>query len=235
MLHASNVLGTILPIAAIGVIAKMHGIYFLVDAAQTAGAYPIDMQAMGIDLIAFSGHKGLYGPHGTGGLVIRPGITLETWIEGGSGVESIPESMPEALPIRLEAGTQNAAGIAGLMAGASFVQSQGVERIRTHEMELTSMLIEGIRDLPGVRILGPDELTERTAIVSVTVEGFVPEQLAMVLDQVFDIATRAGLHCAPQAHRTAGTLEKGALRFSPGFFTTDSDIHEVIEAFQSII
>ena len=129
MLHASNVLGTILPVAEVGAIAKEHGIHFLVDAAQTAGAYPIDMAAMNIGLLAFSGHKGLLGPHGTGGLVVQPGIRLETWIEGGSGVESKPESMPENLPLRLEAGTQNAAGIAGLMAGATYIQNLGVEQI----------------------------------------------------------------------------------------------------------
>jgi len=235
MLHASNVLGTILPIAEVGAIAKKHGIHFLVDAAQTAGAYPIDMAGMNIDLLAFSGHKGLYGPHGTGGLVVRPGIRLETWIEGGSGVESTPETMPEALPLRLEAGTQNAAGIAGLLAGVAFVQKLGVEQIRDREMTLTSLLIDALCDMPGLTILGPADLTIRTAVVSVIVEGYVPDQLAAVLDQVFDIATRAGLHCAPQAHRTAGTLNSGALRFSPGCFTTEDEIHEAAEALRSIL
>jgi cysteine desulfurase family protein len=235
MLHASNVLGTILPVAEVGALARRRGILFLVDAAQTAGAYPIDMQAMNIDLLAFPGHKGLFGPHGTGGLVVRPGLTLETWIEGGSGTESAPETMPEALPLRLEAGTQNAAGIAGLLAGVRFVLEQGVERIRQHEMELTALLIEALRGTPGLTILSPDDPAQRTAVVSVTVAGYVPEQLADVLDQVFDIATRAGLHCAPQAHRTAGTLENGALRFSPGYFNTADEIHETAAAFLSIL
>ena len=235
MLHASNMLGTILPIDTIGAIAQKHGIPFLVDAAQTAGAYPVDMMGMNIDLLAFSGHKGLYGPHGTGGLVVRPGIRLETWIEGGSGVESTPETMPEALPLRLEAGTQNAAGIAGLMAGVAFVQKLGVEQIRDREMALTTLLIDALCDMPGLTILGPADLAHRTALVSVTVEGYVPDQLAAVLDQVFDIATRAGLHCAPQAHRTAGTIESGALRFSPGYFTTEDEIHEAVEALRTIL
>ena len=235
MLHASNVLGTILPIAEVGAIAQKHGIPFLVDAAQTAGAYPIDMAGMNIELLAFAGHKGLYGPHGTGGLVVRPGIRLETWIEGGSGVESKPETMPEALPLRLEAGTQNAAGIAGLLAGVAFVQKLGVEQIRDREMTLTSLLIDALCDMPGLTILGPDDLAHRTAVVSVTVKGYVPDQLAAVLDQVFDIATRAGLHCAPQAHRTAGTLKSGAIRFSPGYFTTEDEIHEAAEALHSIL
>ncbi len=235
MLHASNVLGTILPITEIGAIARKHGIHFLVDGAQTAGTYPIDMAAMAIDLLAFSGHKGLFGPHGTGGLVVCPGIRLETLIEGGSGAESSPETMPESLPLRLEAGTQNAVGIAGLMAGVGFVQKQGVARIREHEIALTAMLMDELQNVPGLSILGPAELASRTAVVSVTIEGYVPEQLAAVLDQAFDVATRAGLHCAPQAHRAAGTLETGALRFSPGYFTTEDQIREAVSALLSIL
>ncbi len=188
-----------------------------------------------IDLLAFPGHKGLYGPHGTGGLIVRPGIRLETWIEGGSGMESVPETMPETLPLRLEAGTQNAAGIAGLLAWVCFVQEAGVERIRSHELALTGQLIEALARLPGVRILGPGELERRTAVVAVTVEGYVPDQLAAVLDQVFDIATRAGPHCAPQAHRTAGTLETGALRFSPGYFNTSDEIAEAAAGLRNIV
>lgn len=235
LLHASNVLGTILPVAAVGAIARAHGILFLVDAAQTAGAYPIDMESMYIDLLAVPGHKGLYGPHGTGALIVRPGVQLETWIEGGSGIESSPETMPDALPLRLEAGTQNAAGIAGLLAGVRFVLEQGVERIRQHELALTAALIDALRDVSGLRVLGPPDLARRTAVVSVTVAGYVPEQLAAVLDEVFDVSTRAGLHCAPQAHRVAGSLETGALRFSPGCFNTPSDIEYAAESLRSIL
>ena len=156
-------------------------------------------------------------------------------MEGGSGVESSPETMPETLPLRLEAGTQNAAGIAGLLAGVEFVLKQGIERIREHEIALTGMLIDGLRDASGLTILGPNSLVNRIAVISVTVKGYVREQLAAVLDQVFGIAVRPGLHCAPQAHRTAGTLKKGALRFSPGYFTKEDEIHEVISAFLSIL
>ncbi|RLC65140.1 MAG: cysteine desulfurase, partial [Chloroflexi bacterium] len=180
LIHGSNVLGTILPVGEVGQICRDHGVLFLVDAAQTAGAYPIDMEAMQIELLAFAGHKGTYGPHGTGGLVVRPGVELETWVEGGSGVESASERMPEALPGRLEAGTQNAAGIAGLLAGVRFGLEQGGERIRAHEMELTALLIEELRTVPGLTILGPDDLARRTAVVSVTVEGYMPDQLATV-------------------------------------------------------
>jgi len=235
MVHGSNVLGTILPIGDVGQICQDHGTLFLVDAAQTAGAYPIDMEAMGIDLLAFAGHKGTYGPHGTGGLVVRPGVELETWVEGGSGVESASETMPEALPGRLEAGTQNAAGVAGLGAGVRFVLEQGVERVRAHEVEMTGLLMEELRAISGLTILGPEDPAQRTAVVSVIVENYMPEQLAMVLDQVCDVATRAGLHCAPQAHRTAGTLDCGALRFSPGFFTTADDVEYAVDSLREIV
>lgn len=235
MLHASNVLGTILPLTDIGLLARKHGILFLVDAAQTAGVFPIDMEAMHIDLLAFPGHKSLFGPHGTGGLVVRPDIALKTWIEGGSGSESAPETMPEALPMRLEAGTQNAAGVAGLLAGVRFVMDEGIVKIRQHEMGLSALLIEQLSKTPGLTVLGPADLSRRTPVVSVTIDGYVPDQLATVLDQVFDIATRAGLHCAPQAHRTAGTLESGALRFSPGYFNTADEIGEVVAAVSDIL
>ena len=234
--HASNVLGSILPIAEIGRIARTRGILFLVDAAQTTGAYPIDMAAMNIDLLAFAGHKGLYGPHGTGGLVVRPGVVLETWVEGGSGAKSELETMPEELPLRLEAGTQNAAGIAGLLAGARFVLKEGVLHIREHEMALTALLIAALRDVQGLTVLGPADLNRRTAVVSVVVKGYIPDQLAVVLDQVFAVMTRAGLHCAPQAHRTAGSLDHGgALRFSPGFFNTADEIRAAAAALRSIL
>jgi len=235
MLHASNVMGALLPISEVGEIAHRHGALLLVDAAQTAGAYPIDMQAMGIDLLAFAGHKGTYGPHGTGGLVVRPGIELETWVEGGSGVLSRPDTMPEELPMRLEAGTQNAAGLAGLLAGVRFVMEQGVERIRAHEMALSSRLIERLQAVPGLSILGPGDLERRTAVVSITVQDYFPDQLAAVLDKAFGVATRAGLHCAPQAHRTAGTLDCGALRLSPGYFTTAEEVDYAAESLQNTL
>ena len=235
VLHASNVLGSLLPIAEVGEVAHRHGAVLLVDAAQTAGAYPIHMQAMGIDLLAFAGHKGTYGPHGTGGLVVHPGIKLETWVEGGSGVLSRSDTMPEELPMRLEAGTQNAAGLAGLLAGVQFVLEQGVDRIRAHEMALAGRLIERLQAIPGLRVLGPVDLERRTAVVSVTVQGYVPDQLAAVLDKVFGVATRAGLHCAPQAHRVAETLDRGALRFSPGFFTTAQEVDYAVDSLQQAL
>lgn len=235
MLHASNVLGSILPILEIGDIVHQHGAHFLVDAAQTAGSYPIDMQAMGIDLLAFAGHKGTYGPQGTGGLVVMPGIRLETWVEGGSGVLSRPDMMPDELPLRLEAGTQNCTGIAGLLVGVRFVLEQGVEKIQAHEMTLASQLIEKLQVIPGLSILGPGNLKQRTAVVSITVENYIPDQLSAVLDKVFGVATRAGLHCAPQAHQVAGTLDNGALRFSPGYFNTMEEIDYAVASLQGIL
>jgi len=235
LLHASNVLGTILPIAEIGEIVYHHKALLLIDAAQTAGSYPIDMQAMRIDLLAFAGHKGTYGPPGTGGLVVTPGIQLETWVEGGSGVLSRPETMPDELPIRLEAGTQNSAGIAGLLAGVQFVLEQGVEKIRVHEMSLANRLIGQLQAIAGLSILGPANQEQRTAVVSVTVDNYIPDQLSAVLDKVFGVATRAGLHCAPQAHIVAGTLENGALRFSPGYFNTAEEIDFAVNALQDIL
>ncbi len=235
MLHASNVLGTILPVSEVGEIAHRNGAFFLVDAAQTAGILPIDMQAMGIDLLAFAGHKGTYGPQGTGGLVVTPGIHLDTWVEGGSGLLSRPDSMPDELPLRLEAGTQNSTGVAGLLEGVRFVLEQGVEKIHAHEMKLASQLIERLQAIPDLRILGPQNLDQRTSVISITVENYIPDQLSAVLDKVFGIATRAGLHCAPQAHQVAGTLEDGALRFSPGFFNTAEDIDFAVDALQDIL
>jgi cysteine desulfurase family protein len=235
MLHASNLLGTILPIAEVGKIAHSHGILFLVDAAQTAGNFPIDMQEIGIDLLAFAGHKGTYGPQGTGGLVVIPGIHLETWVEGGSGFPSRPETMPDELPLRLEAGTQNSAGMAGLLAGVQFVLEKGVDEIHSHEMLLTGRLVEQLKAIQGLDILGPENLEQRIAVVAVTTENFVPDQLSAVLDKVFGIATRSGLHCAPQAHSVAGTIDIGALRFSPGYYNTIEEIDYAAESLQSIL
>jgi selenocysteine lyase/cysteine desulfurase len=235
MLHASNVLGAILPVADIGRIAADHGLYFLVDAAQTAGTYPIDVQAMHIDLLAFAGHKGTFGPHGTGGLVVRPGILLEPLIEGGTGGQSELETQPDEYPEHLESGTPNAAGIAGLLAGVEFVLAEGVEQIRSHEVKLAGRLITALQQIPGLRLYGPADAQSRVGVVAINVEGYDPTQLAVVLDEMFDVAVRAGLHCAPQAHRIAGTIEYGSLRFSPGYFSTVEDIDEAVAALQTIV
>jgi cysteine desulfurase family protein len=233
--HGSNVLGTVLPISELGEVAHRHGLPLLVDAAQTAGVYPIDVEAMGVDLLAFTGHKGLLGPTGTGGLVLGSGIDLEPLLLGGTGGDSSLESMPPGMPEHLEAGTLNGVGIAGLSAGVGFLLEKGVESVRRHEVELTAHLLEGLAALEGVTVYGPPDPEARTAVVSINLEGCEPEQVSRVLDEVYDVATRAGLHCAPQAHRTMGTLERGALRLSAGYFTTHKEIDYLLGCLREIL
>lgn len=233
--HASNVLGTVLPVADLAEVAHRHGLPFLVDAAQTAGVYPIDVGALGVDLLAFTGHKGLLGPAGTGGLVVGSGIGLEPILEGGTGGDSSLETMPPGLPERLEAGTLNGVGIASLSAGVAFLLEKSVGNVRRHEVELTAHLLEGLAALDGVTVYGPSNPEARTAVVSINLAGCEPEQVAHVLDEVYDVATRAGLHCAPQAHRTMGTLERGALRVSPGHFTTRDEIDYLLTSLRDIL
>ena len=233
--HASNVLGTVLPVSDLAEVAHRHHLPLLVDAAQTAGVYPIDVDALGVDLLAFTGHKGLLGPAGTGGLVVGTGIDLEPLLEGGTGGDSTLEAMPPSLPQHLEAGTLNGVGIAGLSAGVDFLLEKGVESVRRHEVELTAHLREGLAALDGVTVYGPPDPEARTAVVSVNLVGCEPEQVGHVLDEVYDVATRAGLHCAPQAHRTMGTLERGALRLSPGYFTTHDEIDYLLHCLGDIL
>ncbi len=233
--HASNVLGTVLPVADLAEVAHRHGLPLLVDAAQTAGVYPIDVGALGIDLLAFTGHKGLLGPAGTGGLIVGNGVELEPLLEGGTGGDSALETMPSSLPEHLEAGTLNGVGIAGLSAGAAFLLEKGVANVRRHEVELTAHLLDGLAALDGVTVYGPPDPEARTAVVSINLAGCEPEQVGHVLDEVYDVATRAGLHCAPQAHRTMGTLERGALRLSPGYFTTHEEIDYLLRCLVDIL
>jgi cysteine desulfurase family protein len=232
--HSSNLLGTVLPIEEIGAITRRRGVRLLVDAAQTAGVLDIDVGAMNIDLLAFPGHKGLMGPQGTGGLYIHPDLDPEPLLHGGTGSRSESPEQPDVRPDRYEAGTPNTVGIAGLAAGVRFVQEQTVQAIRTKERELTLRLMEGLRAVPGVRLLGPGPEEERTAIVSFLLEGYDPAELAFVLDQQFGIAVRAGFHCAPLAHECAGTAGTGAVRASPGYFNTDADIDALIEAVKEL-
>jgi cysteine desulfurase / selenocysteine lyase len=232
--HGSNVSGAVLPIAEVGQLAKSKGILFLVDAAQTGGALPIDVSKMNIDLLACSGHKGLYGPQGTGFLYIRPGLNLEPLKEGGTGTESESEDQPEALPTRFESGTLNTPGIAGLGAGVSFVLEEGVEQIRKKEQALVRFLLGQLKKVKGVRIYGPAAGEERVPLVSFNLDGLRPGEVAFILDTVYHIYVRAGLHCAPQAHRTLGTFPNGTVRASLGFFNTPEDIKALIKALREI-
>lgn len=232
--HASNVTGTLLPVAEVGrALRRMNGPLLLVDAAQSGGAVPIDMQADGIDLLAFTGHKSLYGPTGTGGLIIGERVPLEEFrplIRGGTGSRSEQEEQPDFLPDMCESGTPNAVGLAGLEAGVRWVLDQGVEAIRAHEVALSQRLSDGLREVPGVTVYGPADARLRTAIVSFNIAGMEPSEVGMRLDEEYGILCRVGLHCAPAAHRTIGTFPSGTVRFALGAFTTREDVDAALRA-----
>jgi cysteine desulfurase/selenocysteine lyase len=232
--HASNVTGAIQPIEQYGIIAHKHNLVFMVDAAQTAGKYPIDVQQANIDLLAFPGHKGLLGPTGTGALYISERVNLETLREGGTGSFSENENQPEILPDRHESGTQNGAGIAGLGAGVKFIQEEGMEKIRRHEDHLTDVLISDLRQISGITLYVAKDGAEQAPVVSLNVNGLEPGEVGTILDQAFDIKVRTGLHCAPAAHRTIKTFPKGTVRVSPGYFNTIKDIELTVDALEKI-
>ncbi|HPJ94765.1 MAG TPA: aminotransferase class V-fold PLP-dependent enzyme [Deltaproteobacteria bacterium] len=236
MTHASNVTGTIMPISDIGAIARDRGIIFCVDAAQTAGAVPIHISQQCIDLLAFSGHKSLYGPQGTGGLYIGPGLEKEITplMMGGTGSRSEFEEQPDFLPDKYESGTPNAPGIAGLGAGVRFVLDTGVETLRKKEIALSRQLINGLSDIQGVRMYGVGDALRQTPVVSFTIDGTSPSEAALILDEDFGIMSRPGLHCAPSAHRTIGTFPEGTIRLSPGFFNTAFEVAYTLEAVAQI-
>ena len=232
--HASNVTGRIFPIEEVGAFARSKGIHFMVDAAQTAGLLPIDVQRMNIDLLACPGHKSLYGPQGTGFLYVADGIDLKPLKEGGTGIDSESDEQPEVLPQRLESGTLNTPGIAGLGAGVSFVLDQKVEKICKKEMSLTQNLVRGLKEIKEVRIFGPQKTEERVPLVSFNLESMNPGEVGFLLDDLYDILVRTGLHCAPHAHRTLGTLPSGTIRVSLGFFNTAEDIRALLKAVHEI-
>lgn len=232
--HMSNVTGTVTDVGRIGRICRSKNVPFLVDASQSAGILHIDVQAMCIDLLAFPGHKGLYGPQGTGGLYIRPGILPQPLKQGGTGSHSELAEQPQELPDRYESGTLNVPGLAGLAAGIRFVMETGTEVIAEREAYLTRMLIEGLSAIKGVQLLGPGG-EKRGPVVSLTIDAADPQEAAALLDQLFGIAVRSGLHCAPDAHRILGTLERGGtIRISPGYFTTEEEIAACIKAIEAI-
>jgi cysteine desulfurase family protein len=232
--HSSNLLGTIIPISEIGEIARRRNIKLLVDSAQSAGVLPIDVEGMGIDLLAFPGHKGLMGPQGTGGLYIHPDMELEPLMHGGTGSKSEAPEQPDIRPDRYEAGTPNTVGLAGLSEGVNFVLKETTQAIHAKELQLTFELMEGLQRIPGITLLGPDLGEERTAIVSFLLDGVDPSELAFLLDQQFGIAVRSGFHCTPLGHETAGSYETGAVRASPGYFTQKSEIVSMIDAVTEI-
>ncbi|GGA06635.1 cysteine desulfurase [Paenibacillus marchantiophytorum] len=232
--HSSNLLGTIMPVGEIGELCRSHGARLLIDAAQSAGILPIDVQGMNIDMLAFPGHKGLLGPQGTGGLYINPNLDLDPLLHGGTGSQSEAIQQPTVRPDRYEAGTQNTVGIAGLNEGVKFVLAETVEKIHEKEWRQTQMLMEGLLGIEGVTILGPSLGQNKTGIVSFNIQDADSSEVAFILDQSFQIAVRSGYHCTPLAHEAAGTLAKGAVRASIGYFTTDGEVDALIQAVKEI-
>ncbi len=222
--HVSNVCGAIQPIKQLAELCREAGVLFLVDAAQSAGCLSIDVENLGIDLLAVPGHKGLLGPPGTGLLYVAPQVRLKPIIQGGTGSHSSAEEQPLVMPDGFEAGTHNIPGIAGLKAGIEFILERGHLAVYQHEQTLLNLAEETLRKIPGVTIYGPKDPVERCSVLSFTASGVDSALLAAELDQGFDISVRAGLHCAPLAHRTLGTLPGGTTRLSPGWFSTSEDI-----------
>ncbi len=231
--QASNVVGTLLPVAEVAAIARHHGLILLVDAAQTGGAYPVDMQADGIDLLAFTGHKSLYGPMGTGGLIIGERVDIERLNpikRGGTGSRSEQEEQPDFLPDMCESGTPNAVGLAGLTAGIKWVIAQGVDTIRAHEVALTRQLIAGLQAIPGVTVYGGQEADRQTATVSFNITDKSPAEVGLRLDKEHNVMCRVGLHCAPAAHKTIGTFPVGTVRFGMAALSTSKEVQTALAA-----
>ena len=237
--QVSNLTGNVADVARIAQVAHGNGALLLLDAAQSAGAMPVDMGALGVDLLAFTGHKALLGPTGTGGLIVAPGVDVEPVLTGGTGVHSYEPGQPAEYPERLEAGTLNHHGIAGLGAGVDWILEQGVDRLHAHDLSLVRRFVAGCRQVDGCVVYGdfPDDLGlldgasfDHGPVVSINLDGWESSELADALGQDYDIAVRAGAHCAPRMHEALGTRETGAVRFSFGPFTTEEDIDAALAA-----
>ncbi len=228
--HASNLTGNVLDIARIGEMARRRGALLIVDASQTAGALPIDMEAMGIDVLCFTGHKGLMGPQGTGGLCVRPGVEIEPWKVGGSGVHSYDRRQPREYPTRLEAGTLNGHGIAGLSAALDFLQEVGLEAIEAKERALMDRFYQAVSAMDGVTVYGDFSQARRSAIVALNIRDYDSAAVSDELSETYGVATRPGAHCAPRMHQALGTTDRGAVRFSFSWFNTQEEVDEAIRA-----
>jgi len=233
--HGSNVLGVVNDAAALGATAMGHGAVLLLDASQTAGVVPIDVRAAQLDLVAFPGHKGCFGPMGTGALYVRPGITLRAFREGGTGFGAESELQPETMPFHLEGGTPNAHGLAGLAAGLEFIEREGVAKIGAHERDLALRFAEEARRLPGVTVWSAKSPGKQIGPVSLSVRGRDPAEVGAALDERSGIACRSGLHCAPGTHRFLGTFPSGTVRFSFGYFNTAADVDAAARALRDIV
>jgi len=235
--HGSNVIGSILPITIVGEIAREHNILFLVDAAQTAGCYPLDIKKDNIDLLAFTGHKALFGPSGTGGLVIGERVDIKKLNPlkvGGTGSQSESEEQPDFLPDIYESGTPNTVGLSGLNEGVLFILKEGVDKIRQHELSLSRRLITGLKEIPGVIFYGEEQVEDRVAVISFNIKDQLPSEVGLRLDEEYDIMCRVGLHCAPAAHKTIGTFPIGTIRFSMSWFNTFEEVDQTIIAVKNI-
>ncbi len=234
MTHCSNVTGTVQAIEEIGPWCRSRGILFMVDAAQSAGLFPIDVGAMAIDLLAVPGHKAIMGPPGTGFLCVGEGVQLKPLLYGGTGTRSMSDAQPDELPERLESGTLNVVGLAGLHAALEFLHEIGLNRHKAHEQELLGLLIEGLQRLPAVHMYGPLDAGRHGGALSFTIDGHDPATVGYRLDHEFDISVRVGLHCAPDAHRTIGTFPEGTVRVSPGWFNNYADIERLLKAVHAL-
>ena len=234
--HASNVIGTVQPIKEIGRICKENGVLFAIDASQSAGKVPIDMKGMNIDVVCFTGHKSLLGPTGIGGLCVAEGVEIKITRAGGTGVRSAQRTHLEEYPYRLEYGTPNVMGIAGLRAGLKWIQEKGLENIHHQEMKLTEMLVNGLKEIDGVTLYCQDDLTDHISVMAFNVNGMEAQDMGIMLDVDYNIACRTGLHCAPLVHEQLGTDKiKGAVRFGIGPFNTEDHIRIAIQAVREIV
>ena len=232
--HGSNLTGNLVDVKRVGEIAKKHGLLFAVDASQTAGVFPIDVQDMQIDLLCFTGHKGLLGPQGTGGLYVREGVTVKPLKVGGSGVQTYNKKHPVEMPTALEAGTLNGHGIAGLDAAIGYLEKEGIDHIRAREQELMWKFYNGVKDIPEVKIYGDFSGGERCAIVTLNIGDYDSSEVSDELLMTYGISTRAGGHCAPLMHEALGTVDQGAVRFSFSHYNTDEDIETSIRAIKEL-
>ena len=234
MSHCSNVSGTLQAIEEVGPWCRQQGILFMVDAAQSAGLFPIHVEELAIDLLAVPGHKSLMGPPGTGFLYVRPDLKLTPLIFGGTGTRSVSDEQPEEMPERLESGTLNTSGLAGLKAAIEFITGEGMDHIRRHEQSLLDHLIRGLRAIDGITLYGPLGSSRHGGALSINLAGMDPATLGFRLDHEYDICCRVGLHCAPDAHRTLGTFPEGTVRLSPGYFNTLAEVDQVLAAIRSL-
>ena len=230
----SNLTGNLLDLERIGAFCAAHGLLFVVDASQTAGVFPIDMQRMHISVLCFTGHKSLMGPQGTGGLCVAEDVEIAPWCVGGTGVQTFLPSQPPQYPTRLEAGTRNGHGIAGLLAAVHFIQEAGMDAIRTHELALARRFYEGVKDVDGVCVYGDFSDFVRAPVVSLNIRDAESSMVADALAEDYDIAVRAGAHCAPRMHEALGTVEQGAVRFSFGYYNTEEETDAAIAAVREL-